>query len=364
METAESSHSSSGSGLWTWIGLDTGNVTTSLCATDRDGMVLLQCEVPSKVEEIHAVLQRFGECHSLHVAAESCATSTQIVKGLRKLGYKVSVYDCFQVHRFLSIRRNKTDVNDARGIAEVGRLGGDYLTEVHVKTDQCFMVRAKLVTRKNIVKQRVASENVIRGMLRVYGAKIRGRVADSSLFRRHVEQQIGEVKSNSGVDLTSQLEPLLEMCSKLRTECDRLASEIAAFADQDEHCRRFQEIPGVSAVVAVSFYTAIGDPSRFRRSTDVPAYLGLTPKVSDSGATSRQRAISKRGSVLTRTHLVNAASVIMHISKADTALKRWGIDRAGVIGVRKARVAVARKLAIILFSMWKNNQPYWADGIV
>jgi transposase len=363
MKAIESSCPSVDPGLRTWIGLDTGNVTTSLCATNHEGVVLLQCEVPTKAAAIHAVLQSFNGCPPLRVAAESCSTSTEIVKGLRKLGYEVSVYDCFQVHRFLSIRRNKTDTNDARGIAEVGRLGGTYLTEVHVKNDECFAIRAKLTTRKSIVKQRVASENVIRGMLRVYGAKIRGRVASASLFRRHVERQIEEIKSNSGVDLTSQMEPLLDMCSKLRAECDRLEAEIAAFANQDEHCRRFQEIPGVSAVVAVSFHTAIGDPSRFRRSTDVPAYLGLTPKVSDSGATSRQRAISKRGSVLTRTHLVNAASVIMHISKADTALKRWGVDRAGVIGVRKARVAVARKLSIILFSMWKNGETYKRDGI-
>lgn len=346
-----------------WVGLDTGDQTTALCVTDAVGRVILQQELPSKVNAIHSALDALNSVLPFSIAMESCSTSTALAKGLRKLGYHVAVFDCYQIHQFLSIRRNKTDANDARGIAEVGRLGSGYLSQVHVKSNESYLLRAKLVTRQRIIRQRVACENLVRGLLRVYGGRIRTRIGTADLLRSHVAKQVVDIQQTSGVDLSGELAPLLDMCSRFHTEVDRLEAEIQAYADADEHCRRFRAVPGVSALVAVSFYTAIGDPMRFRRSADVPAYLGLTPKVSDSGATSKGRGISKAGSVLTRTHLVNAATVILHHSKTDTALRRWGLNKAAAIGVRKARVAVARKLAIILFNMWRNAEAFDANGL-
>ncbi|RZF64319.1 IS110 family transposase [Sphingomonas populi] len=344
-----------------WIGLDTGVASTALCAIDHNGKVLIQQELPTKAARIRNLLVEHFPEGVRAIGMEACSTSLQVVKGLRAFGYDANAYDTFAVRRFLELRKNKTDKNDARGIAEVARLGRGFLVEVHIKSNECYSTRSKLVARHNMVRQRVSTELMIKSTLRVYGTRIKERSHNSSRFRFHVERAIEEVRAETGHDLTQHMKPLLELSMKLRTEIANLESELHDFVMSNDLCRRFTEIPGVSSITAVSFFTAIEDPTRFRRSTDVAAYLGLTPKIFESGDSKRNGGITKAGNPMTRVHLVSAATVMLSVAKKhDTALRRWGLERAEAIGFAKARVAVARKLAVIMLNMWRTGRSYEA----
>lgn len=348
-----------------WIGLDTGVSSTAICVTREDGRVALQQEIPTKAAAVHRLIIEANFGPVLGIAMEACSTSVQIAKGLRNLGYRVDSYDPYQVHCFLKLRKNKTDRNDARGIAEVARLGRGFLVGVHLKSNECFSIRSKVIARNNVVRQRVSNDAMIKSILRLYGARVKQRPVTSSLFRRHVDRALEEIVRETGFDVGPNVRPLVELSAHLRAEITRLDDEIANFVNGTDQCRRFTAIPGVRDLTAVSFYTAIEDPSRFKRSSDVPAYLGLTPKIQQSGESSGRRTsggISKAGNVLTRSHLVTAATVHITVSKRDTALRRWGLDRAGAIGMPKARIAVARKLAVIMFNMWRSGSEFVPQG--
>ncbi len=128
-----------------------------------------------------------------------------------------------------------------------------------------------------------------------------------------------------------------------------------ALAATNPVCQRFMSVPGVGAITALSFFTAIEEPARFRHADDVAAYLGLTPRVYQSGESLTHGKISKMGNRLTRTHLVTAATVLMSATKTFSSLKAWGVRLAKKVGFNKAKVAVARKLSVILFSMWRDG---------
>lgn len=223
-------------------------------------------------------------------------------------------------------------------------------------------MRAKLVARKSIIRQRQATEQLIRSFIRMNGGQMQGRVAAPHLLRVHVLRALQELPKETASELMGHLEPLIDMAERQREEEVRLHREISAFADANPVCRRFLEVPGVSALTAVSFFTAIEDPTRFRRCADVGAYLGLTPKIEESGDRSRHGGVTKTGNTLTRTHLVAAATVMLTVCKHDTALRRWALDRAVILGVSKARIALARKLSITLFCMWRDETNYLPEG--
>ena len=345
-----------------WVGIDTAVTYSNICVVDHAGGIVSEHIAASKAAEVHRFLsESFGEC-DIEVGLESCSTSIPIAAGLRKLGYDVAIFDCFQVKKFASIRRVKSDTNDARSIAEVTRLGRNYLTEVYLKSSQCFEMRAKLVARKSIIRQRQATEQLIRSFIRMNGGHMQGRVGAPHLLRVHVLRALEALPKATASELMGHLGPLIDMAQRQRQEEVRLHQEISTFAEANPVCRRFVEVPGVSALTAVSFFTAIEDPTRFRRCADIGAYFGLTPKIEESGDRSRHGGITKTGNTVTRTHLVAAATVMLTVCKHDTALRRWALDRAVIIGVSKARIALARKLAITLFCMWRDETSYLPEG--
>ncbi|WP_155282119.1 IS110 family transposase, partial [Sphingobium yanoikuyae] len=150
-----------------WVGLDVGLKSTSVCVLDRDGKVVHQVSMKTHPTEIGRYLAKNFASNVAVVGMETGAMSAHLADGLRRQGYQVAVMDALQVHRVLSLKRNKTDTNDARGIAEITRTGRDYLTEVYVKSAACYEVRAQLIMRHRLVQQRLANENMIRGLLRV-----------------------------------------------------------------------------------------------------------------------------------------------------------------------------------------------------
>jgi transposase len=338
-----------------WAGLDVGLKSTAVCVIDNDGKAVHQVAMKSDPTEIGRYLRKNFTSNIVRVGLETGGTSGYLATHLRRQGFQVTVLDALQVHRVLSLRRNKNDTNDARGIAEITRTGREYLTEVHVKSVACFEVRAQLIMRQRLVQQRLANEAMLRGLLRVYGGRVESGAKIPETFRARVLEQLALIQDRDGIDLRPRMVPILDLCARLHGDAQRIETDLEVLARDTPICRRFMEVPGVGPITALSFFTAIEEPERFRRADDVAAYLGLTPRVYQSGESLSHGSISKMGNRLTRTHLVNAATVLMSATKTFCSLKDWGLRLAKRIGFHKARIAVARKLAIILFSLWRDG---------
>lgn len=338
-----------------WVGLDVGLKSTSLCVLDGEGQIVHQCAIKSHPVELGRYLTKNFASNVAVVGLETGAMSAHLATGLRRQGFTVAVMDALQVHRVLSLKRNKTDTNDARGIAEITRTGRDYLTEVYVKSAACYEVRAQLIMRHRLVQQRLANENMIRGLLRVYGGRVEPGAKSAATYRERVVQQLLLINDHEGINLRPRILPVLDLCERLQGDAERIEAELEALAAANPVCRRFMAVPGVGAITALSFFTAVEEPRRFRRADDVAAYLGLTPRVYQSGESLTHGKVSKMGNRLTRTHLVNAATVLLSATKTFSSLKDWGVRLAKKVGFNKAKVAVARKLAVLLFGMWRDG---------
>lgn len=195
-------------------------------------------------------------------------------------------------------------------------------------------------------------------VFRLHGKRLGATPSRAEALRLRVEAAIASLREEDAVDLSDIIAPALETALHLRREIDKINSSLTEIASNHPVCSKFVRIPSISALTAISFLTAIDDPWRFSRSSDVPAYLGLTPKWKSSGGSEWQAGISKAGNTLTRTHLVIAATVLLSSVKQESALRDWGRGRVDEIGFSKARIAVARKLAIIMHTLWKNDTEF------
>ena len=345
-----------------WVGLDIGFKNTAVCVVDVDGAVVHQVSMKSHATEIGRYLRRNFKSHVTLIGMETGGLSPHLAGKLREQGFQVAVLDALQVHRVLSVKRNKTDANDARGIAEITRSGRDYLTEVYVKSNLCFEVRASLIMRDRLVKQRRETEAMIRGLVRVYGGRIEPGSDSPATFRERAIDQLCLIADTEGVDLRPRVIPLLDLCERFYIEAGRIERELDLLAASHPVCKRFMEIPGIGTITALSFYSAIEDPTRFRHVDDVAAYLGLTPRVYQSGESLTHGGISKMGNQLTRTHLVGAATVMLANTRSFSTLKDWGMKLSKRVGFNKAKVALARKLAIVMFSLWRDGTHFMAKA--
>lgn len=345
-----------------WVGLDVGFKSTAVCVLDCDGAIVHQVSMKSHATEIGRYLRRNFKSHVTLIGMETGGLSPHLTGKLREQGFQVVVLDALQVHRVLSVKRNKTDANDARGIAEITRTGREYLTEVYVKSNMCFEIRAYLAMRDRLVKQRRETEAMIRGLVRVYGGRIEGGTESAATYRERAIDQMCLIADREGVDLRPRVIPLLDLCERFYVEAGRIEGELELLATSNPVCKRFMEIPGIGTITALSFYSAIEDPTRFRHVDDVAAYLGLTPRVYQSGESLSHGGISKMGNQMTRTHLVSAATVMLSNTRSFSTLKDWGLKLSKRIGFNKAKVALARKLAIIMLSLWRDGTHFMAKA--
>jgi len=203
---------------------------------------------------------------------------------------------------------------------------------------------------------RVLVENFLRSRLALHGRRFKTASAAGGV-RKQVESELTALLEEGGLDLRSDLEPLVDLAESLRNYLSKLDRDLNRRARADPVCRLLMEVPGVGPICALSFYSAIEDPTRFGATSDVGAYFGLTPRRHQSGAASQTRGITKAGSKMTRTHLVTSATIFGR-SAPDGPLKDWFRKLRGRVGSKRAQVALARKLAIILLTMWKNNSHF------
>jgi transposase len=331
-----------------YAGLDVSLEETAICVVDETGRIVRELRAPSEPEALVTALAGAG--HPLErIGLEACSLTAWLCEALRDAGLPAICIETRQANATMKAMPNKTDRNDARGLAQIMRTG--WFRQVHVKSRTCRLWRSLLVTRRTVLNQMRSIENVVRAQLREGGVKL-GTVSRVRFAGRVREMTQGEPL------LRSLAEPLLTILATMLTEFGRLSRQVLAIVRQEETCRRLMSVPGVGPITALAFRATIDDPLRFRRSRDVGAHLGLTPARYQSGETDVQGRVSRCGDELARTALYEAAHSLLIRSSKWSALRAWGMKIARHRGMARARVAVARKLAVILHRMWIDGADF------
>lgn len=247
------------------------------------------------------------------------------------------------------MRLNKTDRNDAAGLAQLMRMG--WYREVQVKQLAAHGDGALLASRALLVRQRCELENPIRGLLKNFG--LRTRATKGKGF----EQSVRVLAARSLV-LKDVVVPMLAAWSALRLQIAVLSGRVNERVKTSAVCRRLMTMPGVGPLTSLAFSAAIDDPARFRHSASVGAYVGLTPRRYSSGEVDRMGRISRCGDALMRSYLYEAANIMLTRSRKENPLKSWGVKLAKRAGYKKARVALARKMAVVLHRMWVDGTDF------
>jgi len=285
----------------------------------------------------------------IRVVIETGSCGIYLYRGLEALGVPVVCVCARHAKGALRCRVNKNDANDAEGLAHLARTG--WYREVYVKSTDAHEIRTLLLARKQIVKARRDFENQIRAMLRVFGLKV-GEVARGR-FEERVCRLLVQVPA-----LQLPIDQLLMSRQSLLASQSCLENEAKRMASTDERCELLQTMPGVGPLTALAFVSAMDGAERFSKSSSVGAYLGLTPRSYQSGDVSWTGRISKAGDSLARAMLYEAANVMMVRVKTELPLKTWAMNMAERVGGKKARVALARKMAVILHRMLADNTAF------
>jgi transposase len=331
-----------------YVGLDVSVKTTSVCSVDDAGKIVKERSVATEPELIAAWLGKTGLTFE-RVGHEAGPMSSWLHEALAKLGLPVVCVEARHMQTALAAMRNKTDRNDARGIAQMMRTG--WFRQVHIKSTESQELRLLLVARRALIDRRRDIENVIRGTLKVFGIRV-GQTSRLN-FSRRVRELVEDRAAIAEI-----IAPLLTVRDTLMEQMQVLHRKLMKQVRSDKVCRQLMTAPGVGVVVAASFKAGVDAPERFSRSRNVGAHFGLTPRRYASGEMDRMGRISKCGDELVRTSLYEAANVLLTRVKRWSALKAWGIRIARKAGVQKAKVAVARKLAVILHRMWADGSDF------
>ena len=331
-----------------YVGMDVSLKETSMCVVDGGGRIVCEGTVISEPAAI-AEFVKAKASRAKRIGLETDPTTTWLWHELRALGLPVICIDARHAKAALSMQINKSDRNDAVGLARIMQCG--WYKKVQVKRLSCHEIRAILNSRAQLVRIKRDLENQIRDLLKNRGLVI-GK-AGGNVFRRRAEELLG----GQGL-LREAVRPLLEVREKVSREIAALYQKLLGLARNDEDSRRSMTVPGIGPITAMAFQSAIDDPSRFRRSRSVGAYFGLTPRRHASGEVDWTGRISKRGDRMLRTYLFEAAGVLLTRVPQWCKLKAWGHRLWKRIGFKKARIAVARKLAVILHRMWRDETDF------
>lgn len=336
-----------------YVGLDVSLKETSIRVIDEAGKIVWRGRRASTPEVIAEAIKKHAR-HAVRIGLESGQLSTWLYHGLKERGLPVICIDARHARAALSLKVNKTDDNDAEGIAQIMRVG--WYREVTVKGLDCQAVRALLVARAQLVSQITTLKNCVRGILKTFGLIVRKRLR--SQFSQHVREAIG-----ANPVLAAIVEPMLRVLETTRDQLLIYDRAVIRRARGDETARQLMSVPGVGAVVVLAYMTGVEDPVRFRRSSSVAAYFGMTPARYQSGEVDRAGRVSKCGDSMVRGLLFEAAKVLLSRLARPCALQTWGRALAERIGGKKATMAVARKLAVLLHRMWSSNTTFrWPTG--
>jgi transposase len=332
-----------------FAGLDVSMEETSICVVDQEGKLVLETKVATDPEAIFKVLKKYAP-KLRRVGHEAGSLSPWLQVELKQRGLPAICVEAWHMRAALSAMRNKTDKADARGIAHIMRTG--WFREVHVKSDESYRLRLLLTQRRNLKRKFLDIENAIRHSIKTFGLRV-GHVS-----RGRFEARVRELVAGDAL-IAGLTDCMLRARAALWQEYLRLHKVVLATVRHDELCRRFMRIPGVGPISALSFKTAIDDPQRFRRSKTVGAYLGLTSRRWQSGTSiDVQGHISKAGDGEVRHPLYEAANIMLTRYRGFCSLKAWGLRLAKKRGHKRACVAVARRLAVIMHAMWRDGTEF------
>jgi transposase len=332
-----------------FAGLDVAMEETSLCVVDQEGKVVLETSVTTDPDAIFKALRKHAP-KLRRVGHEAGSLSPWLQVELKQRGLPAICVEAWHARAAMSAMRNKTDKADARGIAHIMRTG--WFREVHVKSEESYRLRLLLTQRRNLKRKFLDIENAIRHSLKTFGLKV-GQVS-----RGRFEARVRELVADDPL-IAGLTNCMLRARAALWQEYLQLHKVVLAVVRRDELCLRFMRIPGVGPISALAFKTAVDDPHRFRHSKTVGAYFGLTSRRWQSGTSiDIQGHISRAGDGDVRHPLYEAANIMLIRYRGFSSLKAWGLKIAKKRGHKRACVAVARKLAVIMHAMWRDGTEF------
>lgn len=333
-----------------YAGIDVSVESSSVCVVDADGRIVREAKVPSEPEDLIAWFDSCAEPME-RIGLEAGPLSQWLHAAMSKAGFPLELLETRHVRAAFKTMPVKTDKKDARGIAQLMRLG--WFRPVWCKSLPAQEVRAVLTARKLLQGKLHDVEMSIRGILRGFGLKV-----GATTPRTYEARVTALVEGHPTLEVIAQA--LLKARRVFADELRGLERRVREMARHDERARRLMTTPGVGVLVALTFVSAIDQADRFRSSRVVGAHFGLTPKKYQSGETDRTGRISKIGDVGVRTALYEAANVILTHPVRGSDLKSWALGVAKRAGPRKAKVALARKLAVILHRMLQDQTDFIA----
>lgn len=329
-----------------YIGLDLSAKSTAICVIDERGEVVNECEAATEVESLEPVLEKYrgAEC-----VVESAPLAEWLCKVVEAIGCRIKIIDARRAQAIMK-QSKKTDRIDAQQLAQICRTG--WYTEVHRKSGESRDLRSYLTARKQLVDCANAIGLSIRGLLKAHGIKV-GKTTNLVSAVQDILKQ-----AECSTTLRAAIRPLLASYKELQERQMKMYKKLTKITKKTEDTKLLMTVPGVGPATAAAFVATIDDPNRFSSADKVSSYIGLVPSIYQSGETEYRGRITKTGDVLLRWLLVEAANSLMTHTKDDHPIKLWGKKLEKEKGTGKARVAVARKLSCLLYTVWKNRTPY------
>lgn len=331
-----------------FVGIDVSLESCSVCVVGQSGSVVREAKVASEPEALITFL-RGMDLTITGIRLEAGPLSQWLHRHLCAAGLEAVLMETRQVKGALKAMPIKTDRRDALGIAPLSRMG--WFRPVHCKSVSVQELRALLGARRTLQKSMISIELSMRGMLRGFGLKL------GQITRRRLPDRARELADGNEM-LTAMVTAMLRGHAALRSELANLENRLRRIARADRVCRLMMTVPGMGAVVALQVKAGIDDPARFRSSKMVGPHFGLTPRSEQSGERDVVGAISAAGDQNVRTALFQAATVMLYQSQTKSWLKAWGMQVAKRRGMKRAVVAVARRLGVVLHRMWSDGTTF------
>jgi transposase len=329
--------------------LDLGDRNSWYCGLDETGQIRLEQRVRTTAKALQEV---FGAMPRIRIALETGTHSPWVSRLLSELGHEVIVANARKV-RLIGESRKKDDRLDARTLARLARIDPELLCPVKHRSAQAQADLSVIRARAGLVRARTALVNTARGVAKSYGERLRGC---------NVRNMNAEKAEGLSPELQRALEPLLSAIEEVSERIAEYNERIEALAQESyPQVALLKQIKGVGTLIALTFLLTLEDPHRFGKSRDVGCYLGLQPGRRNSGQSQPQMHISKEGDPYLRTLLVQGAQHILGPFGIDCDLRRWGLklaERGGKSGKKRAIVATARKLAVLLHHLWMSGEVY------
>jgi transposase len=332
-----------------YAGIDVSLECSSVCVVDANGKIVRETKVASEPAALIGWFRSLG-FDLARIGLEAGPLSQWLYAAMKQAGLAVELLETRHVSDAFKAMPVKSDRNDARNIAQLMRLG--WFRPVHCKSLSAQEIRAMLTARKLIQTKLLDVENSLRGILRGFGLKV-GKTTRTS-FASRIEQLVEDHPNLQEIG-----KALLRARAVLLAEFNGFEKRARAASRLDERARLLMSTPAVGPIVSLTYASAIDDPSRFTSSKRAGPLFGLTPKKHQSGETDYSGRISKLGDASVREALYEAAHIILTKPiKGCARLKSWAMRIARRAGMSKAKVALARKLAVIMLRMLKDNVPF------